>query len=138
MTTDQVEEGVFLQFASEEGDQTVVIEDDGRVAYAYILEGKRISGEVWLYNVGETPASVDWQDRDAMPFQNPGDYCTAERMPRLTDDADVRCEWLDDGVRVLLDGHLVAVLAPGAKPGWCRYVKVGNRIARPLGELAKE
>lgn len=40
--------GFVRRFAH--GGWTVVVEDDDRVAYAYLLHEGRIVGDVWLYN----------------------------------------------------------------------------------------
>lgn len=138
MSADSLEECVFLRFEDDDSDMSVVIEDDGRVAYAYLLDGEDMIGDVWLYNVSETPKSVDWRDRESMPFLNPREFCSSDRMPRLSDASDLQCAWLDDGVQVLLDEQIVAVLAPGAKPGWSRYVVRPGPLARPIEELAED
>lgn len=110
----------------------VVLEDDGRVAYAYLLEQDKFVGDVWLYNVGPDPSLVDWKDRGAMPFQNPAKYCAAERLPRLHQDVDLRCEWDERGATVSVDGLVWARLERGSKPGWSRGATRSNRLAQPL------
>jgi hypothetical protein len=58
---DPSEEGPWFGIDEPGGDRQVVLEDDGRVAYAYLLERDAIVADVWLYNIGEDP--VDWQRR---------------------------------------------------------------------------
>jgi hypothetical protein len=135
MSADPVDEGVVLRFEESATKRALLLEDDGRVAYAYLLEDERIVGDVWLYNVGETPDRVDWSDRDAMPFQNPRAFCAPDRMDRLTPESKVTCEWFGDRVQLMLDRELVAVLVVGAKPGWSRFAVQPGPLARPISEL---
>ena len=109
-----------------------MLEDDGRVAYAYLRVDGEIVGDFWLYNVGPDPVSVDWGDRDALPFCNPASYCAHERMPRLRADAAVTCEWYEDGVLLRVDGELWARLEHGSRPGWSRGARMPGPAALPL------
>jgi hypothetical protein len=59
----------------------VVLEDDGRVAYAYLKDHGAIVADVWLYNVAEAPDQNHWRDKSNLPFLNPGKYCTAGPIP---------------------------------------------------------
>lgn len=123
---------VLLRFDEPDGNRSVVLEDDGRVAYAYLLEGDSVAGDVWLYNVGEDPDAVDWRDRSAMPFRNPARYCTGETLPRLRADSEIDCSWSDQGVTVSIDGSVWARLKKGSKPGWSRAARLDGPLARPL------
>jgi hypothetical protein len=125
-------EKLNLRFQADDGIHAVVIEVDNRVAYAYLLEGDRVIGDVWLYNVDSTPETVDWHDREQMPFLNPRPYCTGERIPDLRQ--DVHCNWSGDEVEIVSDGSLVARLAPGAKPGWSRLALKNGPLAKTLEE----
>jgi hypothetical protein len=115
----------------------VVVEDDGRVAYAYLREGRVIVADVWLYNSGPTPAHPEWRDRSKMPFANPRDYVADEDHPILRSPADVSAQWIVDGDRlraidIYLRGERYARLAPGAKPGWSKLAKRRGPLALPL------
>lgn len=123
---------VVLRFDDPRSSRAVVLEDDGRVAYAYLLEDQRIVSDVWLYNVANAPISVDWTDRSAMPFLNPRDLCRAESFERLTPHAAVECRWSADAVEVLIKGVLMARLERGAKPGWSRLASKRGPLAIPL------
>lgn len=112
--------------------RAVVLEDDGRVAYAYLLDGERLTGDVWLYNVSPTPETVDWKDRSQMPFLNPKKYCQGETSPRLHARSRVDCEWSDAGVDVSIDGIVMAKLENGSKPGWSRLALQPGPLAKPL------
>jgi hypothetical protein len=120
-----------------QGKRAVVLEDDGRVAYAYLLQDEVLVSDVWLYNAEPTPERVDWKDRSAMPFLNPRAFCVDELTPRLREDAVIYCRWLPNAVEVVIDDMLFARLEPGAKPGWSKLAARSGPLARPLVETAK-
>jgi hypothetical protein len=123
---------VLLRFDEPGTDRAVVLEDDGRVAYAYLLTNEKIVCDVWLYNVAEAPDVVRWNKEERMPFLNPKPFCVDEPVRRLTDDSSVVCTWSERGVEVEVDGILWARLATGAKPGWSRRAARSSPVARPL------
>jgi hypothetical protein len=125
-------DGITLRFDAPDGNRTVVLEDDGKVAYAYLLEHDEVVGDVWLYNVATTPDTVDWKDRNAMPFLNPRKYCLDGHGPTLRNDSAVICHWSDDSVDVVIEGVRMARLARGAKPGWSRLASARGPLAQPL------
>jgi hypothetical protein len=127
-------EGVVLRAAAPDGRRALVIEDDGRVAYAYLLDEDAVVGDVWLYNVADTPEQVDWRDQEAMPFLNPRRYCRKETVDRLREDSIVVCEWSSQGVSVTVDGVRLARLEHGAKPGWSRFAALSGPLAKVLGD----
>jgi hypothetical protein len=123
---------VLLRFDHSETGIAVVLEDDDRVAYAYLLEGDRVVGDVWLYNVLEPPETTNWEDTSAMPFLNPRDLCQPEKPQRLTSNSRIQCVWFDTGVEVSVDGVLWARLERGSKPGWSRLAARPGPLAIPL------
>jgi hypothetical protein len=127
------EEGALLRFDDEASNRAVVLEDDGRVAYAYLLVAKKIVTEVWLYNVAESPAVPEWRDRSKLPFLNPKAYCRSDKtLPRIGDCVSVRCVWHADRVELVLDDVLAARLAEGTKPGWSLLASKRGPLAMPL------
>lgn len=123
---------LVLRFESPASKLALVIEDDDRVAYAYLLEGDEIVADVWLYNVEETPESVNWRDRSRMPFLNPRRFCRDIECPRIAADSHVNCQWTDGGVEVSVEGVLMAKLERGSKPGWSRLAAIRGPLAKPL------
>jgi len=121
-----------LQFHEPDGDRSVVIEDDGRVCYAYLLQNERLVGDVWLYNVSAAPLTVDWRRREDAPFCNPAKYCADATLPRLRPDSDVSCAWLARGAEIWVSGTLWARLEAGARPGWSRGARIAGPLAKPL------
>src|SRR3569623_677993 len=66
---------ILIQFVCEfDENYTVMVEDDGRVAYAYLMEYGDIIGDVWLYNVDKAPLDDNWAMQPQMPFLNPAQY----------------------------------------------------------------
>ncbi|TSJ38645.1 hypothetical protein FO440_19240 [Mucilaginibacter corticis] len=111
------------------------IEDDGRVAYAYLLEGEDTIGDVWLYNRQEAPAISFWRTED-MPFLNPTEYLAKEAAIKpISAESEIRCEWtesLDDGlieVGIYIRDKFIASVASGSKPGWSVLVAKDGPLA---------
>jgi hypothetical protein len=71
---------------------SVIIEDDGRVAYAYLMKDENIIGDVWLYNQLDAPENTNW-DHKKMPFLNPIEFI-AEGMliSPIKHDNEINCE----------------------------------------------
>ncbi len=66
----------------EHGDWAVVVEDDDRVVYAYLLRHNQIVGDVWLYNRVHAPHRSPWGQTDPMmPFLNPVEYVNSKEIP---------------------------------------------------------
>ena len=122
-----------------DGLHSVVIEDNGRVAYAYLIRDRRVISDLWLYNQADTPEEPEWRDRTKMPFLNSRAYVNDANMARpLEIPQDVVVEWdIDtDGflrqMRVFLRGKLYGILAPTAKPGWCIAAQKDGPLAKCL------
>ncbi|MFO0589032.1 MAG: hypothetical protein U0441_15890 [Polyangiaceae bacterium] len=132
MADSKMKTEVLLRFEDPRTNRALVLEDDGRVAYAYLLDQERIVGDVWLYNVSEAPESEKWKDQTERPFLNPKSFCNAKTVPRLSEDASISCKWFERGVEVLVDAVLVARLEQNAKPGWSRLASRPGPLAKPL------
>lgn len=132
------ERGFIREFAAPGGRQTVIVEDDGRVCYAYLLDGDgKICGDVWLYNRCPTPAEPEWHERENAPFANPDPFVDRDAIFFLpASAADIAVEWdvESDAVtaRLYLDQKLFAKLTSGAKPGWSRLAAKDGPLARVL------
>jgi hypothetical protein len=114
---------------------SVLIKDDGRVAYAYLYEGEDIIGDVWLYNRQEPPAISFWRDEDA-PFLNPKEYLLKDAAIKpIQAESEIRCEWTeskDDGlieVGIYIRDRFIAAVASGSKPGWSVLVAKDGPLA---------
>lgn len=130
--------GFHGEFHDSESGSTLLIEDDGRVAYAYLLgKEKKIVADIWLYNRCVAPEAPEWSDPGNLPFANPADYVDAGyELPLPSSGGDFFVEWQDRGAaryaRILLGGQLFAELVAGAKPGWSRLAKKNGPLAKPL------
>lgn len=129
---DSIRNEVVMRFDELGTSRAVVLEDDGRVAYAYLLEGNSLVSDVWLYNVDAAPESADWNIQSAMPFLNPAPFCKQEAIPRLSLQSIVNCDWEDIGVVITIDGIVIARLERGAKPGWSHLARKSGPLAHPL------
>jgi len=128
--TDDDDDGM-LQFDEPGGNRSLVLEDDGRVAYAYLLIEGRIVGDVWLYNVAAAPAAIS-ADPEHLPFLNPSGLASDSADWRFDQDPSVSCRWDARGVTVMGNGVAMARLEPGAKPGWSRYAIEAGPLAMPI------
>ena len=119
---------------------SVRFEDDGKVAYAYLHNGRKIVGDVWLYNCSDAPETPEWKLPDArtrLPFTNPVGYVKDEAPPVVHKASDVSCKWVHDSsglveVDVFIHGTIFARLKPGSKPGWSRLASRDGPNARVL------
>lgn len=117
-----------LWFEAEDSPFAVMVEADGRVIYAYLLEDRRIVADVWLGNIDEPPSSLDhYKEPSEMPFLNAFAFCDTDETLDLG--GEFQCEWRGNEARIRLSGELIAILQPGSKPGW-------SRLARRDGPLA--
>jgi hypothetical protein len=111
---------------------SVMIKDDGRVAYAYLYEGEDIIGDVWLYNQQQAPATSFWLAED-MPFLNPTEYLAKDKP--IAAESEVRCEWTEnpnDGlieVGIFIRDKFIAAISAGSKPGWSVLVAKDGPLA---------
>lgn len=111
------------------------MEVDSRVAYAYLLNSDEIVSDVWLYNVVDTPETVDWHDRSLLPFLNPLRYCDKEKQHKIRSSKDVVCNWVKNGVEIFINGEMLAILQAGKKPGWSRNAKKDGPLALVLDRV---
>ncbi len=116
---------------------SVVIEDDGRVGYAYFLsKSGAIVGDVWLYNRCKAPLSPEWTDRSKTPFANPAGFTNKERFepPDTPGELDIRWANSPSGPRagIYLRELLIAELAEGLKPGFALAASMDGPLAMVL------
>ena len=128
----------FDQFFCEaNNDYSVVVEDDGRVAYAYLLHGDDIIGEVWLYNQAPTPKEPEWNSKEKMPFLNPDGFIK-ENISPILDSEELKVDWklskeIDiDEVSISIRDKLVAMLARNSTPGWSLLVSKDGPLAKKM------
>lgn len=116
----------------------VVVEDDGRVAWAYLLQGDRVASAVWLYNVAPAPETLaPPPGASGGPRLNPRGHCRTPPPERIVDERRVTARWeVEAGevrsASVLHAGAPLARLAPGARPGWSAGAAKDGPLARVL------
>ena len=133
---DDFKEGILLRFDDEVSYFSIVFDDDGKVAYAYLLENGKIIGDVWLYNRGDTPDEPEWTDRTKMPFANPREFVSDSSVEPAEDENDIDVEWKHEHGQtegsVFLRGMLLGKLRPGANPGWSALAIKDGPLAKVL------
>ena len=119
---------------------SVIIEDDERVCYAYLLKEEEIIGDVWLYNTIKAPKAVDWSLKTELPFLNPSEYVRHSKEKNVIKDRqDVKIEWimsndLIEEANIYIKEKLTAKLKPGYNPGWSANVLKDGPLAKVLIE----
>jgi len=120
-----------------QSDFSVVVEEDAKVAYAYLKRGEEIVGDVWLYNKGPAPPRSEWDDPARMPFANVAGYVRDESPPTDVRQETISRRWRRgpkgvETAEVLIHDTVYGVVAPGAKPGWARLAKRDGPAAKVL------
>src|SRR3954471_17477542 len=108
---------MLIKRTDELSGHSAVFEDDGRVAYAYLLDGDEIVADVWLYNRAATPEQPEWRDRSRAPFLNPRGFASGGQFAPVADESEVAFSWSrgaagQTALRVLIRGDYHAMLVP--------------------------
>jgi len=129
----------FEQFFYDETDKhSLIIDDDGKDSYAYLLDGREIIADVWLYNQAKTPELAIWDSLDEVPFLNTVEYVNENIIiVPLSDPKDILIKWEFkndelEQVSIFIRDRLSAILKPGSKPGWSISAKKDSRLAKVL------
>lgn len=130
---------IFADFVNPASGHRVVFEDNGRVAYGYLLDpDEKIIGDVWLYNRCETPREPEWDAPDLLPFANPAEYSKDHSGFRPVEDpSEVTVAWtpLDGGrmrAAISVRGSVFGILEDGCKPGCARMAAKDGPLAKVL------
>ncbi|PDS77686.1 hypothetical protein CO667_16155 [Rhizobium sp. L43] len=129
-------EGFWAQLSDERTGYSVIIEDDGGKAYAYLLDAAGVMvSDVWLYNRGPAPETVDWSDPSKLPFSNPAEFVSDVDFKPIGSTSELLVQWKQSAVRPIeahlwVRGQLFAILQHGIGPG-------RSRLAAKDGPLAK-
>lgn len=118
-TADADDEPFFGSFEDSDSEQTVVIEEDEEVAYAYLLVAGEIISHVWLYDRASDDEGREVDRGRAV-------------VPRLHSAAAVQCTWSGGSVAIEVDGVVVARLRADTKPGWSLGASKPGALALPL------
>lgn len=121
-------------------DCAVVIEQDAKVAYAYLTDAGHIVGDVWLYNRGEAPREPEWSDMARLPFANARAFTADGDVPEVRFPTDITCTWTEVApgavqADISIGGEWFARLRTGSKPGWSKLAQRDGPLARRLDPL---
>ncbi len=113
---------------------SVLIEDDDKVCYAYLLRGKRIVGDIWLYNIAPTPNEAEWHSKENLPFLNPEEFVKENLEPfDAWSPVEVTWDFSEEIVaNIFLASRLIAKLKEGSCPGWSSLVTKDGPLARKI------
>jgi len=130
-------DGIIIRFDEEFLGFSIVFDDDGRVAYGYLLKDDHIVSDVWLYNHNEPSEKPEWQDSNLMPFVNPRGYASPSILLPANSEEEVSIQWnyekgmLTEAI-ILLRGRIIGKLRPGIKPGWSLMALKDGSLAKVL------
>lgn len=125
-------ESELVEIIEPDGPRKVIIEDDGRTGYVYLLVDDKFVADVWLYNVTPPSECPAWDDPRDLPFQNRPELIADVAIARIDQQTDVTCVWNASGVEIFVGGRLTARLHPGDKPGQSLGVLVDGPLGRRL------
>ena len=141
MTTAAGSTTFFVTDRDSQSGASVVVEDDGRVCYAYFLSAAgEVLADVWLYNRCKAPAEPEWTDRERAPFANPSDFVLGApdfELPETSTDIGFMWSRNERGeacATILSRGRVVGKLHAGSKPGWARAAAKDGPLAKVLLE----
>ncbi len=125
-----------LRFENPNSRHSLVLEDDGKTGYAYLLdEESKIVADCWLYNRGAAPHENEWNTLENMPFANSIMYVKpefADGFGSIHNEDELTLEWTESGVDIILKGQLFARVVTGGKPGWSRLAAKDGPLALVL------
>jgi hypothetical protein len=76
-------------------DLSLVIEDEGKVCYAYLRYKKILRGDIWLYNQAGDPVNINFTNKNNFSFLNPQYYIKDDvRVQPLLSEDDVKINWV--------------------------------------------
>jgi len=134
-----VKTDIYVDFEDPISGYSAAFEDDGRVAYGYLLDpDQKIIRDVWLYNRCTTPREPEWQTPDLLPFANPMDYARDHSgFTPVQDASDVTVAWVwlnDNRMHAIISirGDVFGIIENGTKPGWARMAAKDGPLAKVL------
>ena len=130
-------DGILVKYCCPDNIHSLVFDDNGRVSYAYLLEGDNIISDVWLYNRCVPPKNPEWKNGGDMPFANSQAYLKELEFAAPNSEAEVSVKWkmynekLTEA-QVFIRGILHASLVPFEKPGRSKLAKIKGPLADTL------
>jgi hypothetical protein len=134
-----LENDIFADFINPDSGYQVVFEDNGRVAYGYLLDAaEKIIADVWLYNRCETPREPEWQTPEMLPFANPMEFAKDHSgFTPVEDASEVIVGWIplsDDRMRAIISirGDVFGIMENGTEPGLSLMAAKDGPLAKVL------
>jgi hypothetical protein len=138
----QDSDGIFLETKDPLTEYYAVFEDNGKVAYAYLIKNKQVVGDVWLYNHGSPKLEIEWKDPSKMPFSNPLGFALETNFSPITNIEEVEFSWIHDSdgnfleVKIKLFGEEYGKLKEGSKPGWSKLAIKDGPLAKAMDKIS--
>jgi hypothetical protein len=125
---------MILEWKNKNGLYSAIFEDDGKVAYGYLLYENTMVGDVWIYNCSDAPSEPEWTLPDNIPFANPKTFILDEKFTPVKDKSEITISWVEKentptSVLIYIRGNLIAKVQHGSKPGWCKLAKKNGPLA---------
>jgi hypothetical protein len=112
----------------------VVVEDEDDFCWGYYMTGDKITGDVWLFNIGETPDVPPWADGKRLPCQNPSENCYPHNisLPIVESDFYVEFNDIKGTAGIYFRELLIGVLSEGWHPGYSSFAKIDSGLAKAM------
>ena len=129
---------ILVEAKSEDSDYIVVFDDNGRVAYGYLIKNSKIISDVWLYNHNPPPREPEWNDPSKLPFANPITFASILTESPVEAPKDLSFSWEYDenqklvSVKINIRGETYGLLKPDNRVGWSRLAIKDGILAKNL------
>lgn len=127
-----------MEYFFHENDITIVVEVEPDKCIAYYYAGEKITGDVWLFNIGETPEKPPWKQGGPPPYQNSSEYCYPHKIILPIIESDFDTLFPDDdnpdrSVKIYFRGLLIGLLADNWRPGYSTFARLDSGVAKTMG-----
>ena len=128
-------EDLMINSDSGDGKTTLVLEDNGRVCYCYLLENGEIRSDLWLYNRDKTPDQIPWKSGESPPYLNPIEYAKKNQLiPSGINQISI--DWIrnksDVTAHIYIGDILIGVISSDTKPGFAKFAAKNGPLANVL------
>jgi Pretoxin HINT domain/A nuclease of the HNH/ENDO VII superfamily with conserved LHH len=113
-------------------------EDNGRVAYGYLIKNSNIISDVWLYNHNLPSHEPEWKDPSKMPFENPRAFASILTESTVESKNDLSFHWEYDekqqlvSVKIKIREETYGLLKPDSRVGWAKLALKDGPLAKNL------
>jgi hypothetical protein len=125
-----------MQAGFTDGIDTVIIEleDDKCIAYFWSGAEDKITGDVWLFNIGETPEQIPWKLGGEPPYQNPIQYCYPHQVSLPIVETEFRVDFNSDKKKagIYFRGYLIGVIGDQLRPGKSLFARSDSAVANDM------